>query len=155
MENSIKNVFTEQIKSIVKDNESIKYDILNAIKDNNEMSEKEAFAFIETLLATFNLNRGNWYLYTDRVFFIHNEFKNYVYHNIGYWYSKDKEHQDINIFNSLDLICSNIKEKDYYRFMKYFKNNYNSECIDIFSMRKELAERIEMGKSDKVNKSLK
>lgn len=152
MKDSIKNVFIEQIKSVVKDNESIKYDILNAIKDHNEMSEKEAFAFIETLLVIFNLNRGNWHLYTDRVFFIHNEFKDYVCHNIGYWYSKDKECRDINIFNSLDLICSNIKEKDYYRFMKYFKNNYNSECIDIFSMRKELSEKIEF---DKINRNLK
>lgn len=39
MEDSIKNVFIKQIKFAVKDNEFIKYDILNTIKDNNEMSE--------------------------------------------------------------------------------------------------------------------
>lgn len=133
-----KNILIDAIKSAVKHDISFKSDILVAIKDNKEMDDEEALKYIQTLTYQFNLNRDYWVYYTDPIYYFYDKFRDFVYHNIGYHYSRDEKGRDKHIFDVLDSICSRIDEKEYNRFLNYYKNNYNSPVVDIFFMKKRI-----------------
>lgn len=137
-----KNILIEAIKSAVKHDISFKSDILAAIKDNKEMDDEEALKYIKTLTHQFVLNRDYWVYYTDPIYYFYDKFRDFVYHNIGYHYSRDKKDRDQHVFDVLDSICSRIDERAYNRFLNYYKNNYNSPVVDIFFMKRELLEKL-------------
>lgn len=94
-------------------------------------------------MTTFNLIVDDVFLRADKVLLSNKVFLEFVYNNIGTYYTLDIDNRDKNILDVLNKICPKINEEDYKLFIQFLKDNYPDKVIfDIFEFKNKLEEEI-------------
>lgn len=137
-----KSILLEEVKIAIQNDSNFRKEILNAVSYPT-IDKDKAYQIIYTILTTFNLIVDDIFLRTDKISFSNNVFLEFVYNNIGTYYTLDIDNRDKNILNVLNKICSKINEKDYKLFVQFLKDNYPDKILfDIFEFKNKLEGKI-------------
>lgn len=137
-----KNILLEEVKIAIQNDSNFRKEILNAVSYPT-IDKDKAYQIIHTILTTFNLIVEDVFLRTDNISFSNNVFLEFVYNNIGTYYTLDIGNRDKNILDVLNKICSKINEEDYKLFIQFLKDNYPDKVLfDIFEFKNKLEEEI-------------
>lgn len=133
-----KSILLEEVKIAIQNDSNFRKEILNTVSYLT-IDKDKAHQIIHTILITFNLIVEDVFLRADKISFSNKVFLEFVYNNIGTYYTLDIDNRDKNILNVLNKICSKINEKDYKLFVQFLKDNY-PEIIpfDIFEFKNKL-----------------
>lgn len=133
-----KIILLEEVKIAIQNDSNFRKEILNTVSYLT-IDKDKAYQIIHTILITFNLIVEDVFLRADKISFSNKVFLEFVYNNIGTYYTLDIDNRDKNILNVLNKICSKINEKDYKLFVQFLKDNY-PEIIpfDIFEFKNKL-----------------
>lgn len=133
-----KSILLEEVKIAIQNDSNFRKEILNAVSYPTIDKDKE-YQIIHTILTTFNLIVDDVFLRTDKISFSNNVFLEFVYNNIGTYYTLDIDNRDKNILDVLNKICSKINEEDYKLFVQFLKDNYPERIsFDIFEFKNKL-----------------
>ena len=133
-----KSVLLEEIKIAIQNDSNFRKEMLNAVSYPT-IDKDKAYQIIHTILTTFNLIVDDVFLRADKVLLSNKVFLEFVYNNIGTYYTLDIDNRDKNILNVLNKICSKINEEDYKLFVQFLKDNYSERIpFDIFEFKNKL-----------------